>query len=125
MKKTTYEYEQKIEDVEEIAGTDIKINPDYYIHNAIVKAQAALTSPDVNAGFLQFRVLVENIEILCRAGKMIPDDYQKQLEDFKKQNEYAAEENREIKAVRLANKKMEILLHKVFAAKVSTAAMKI
>lgn len=124
-KEDVYDYDTQIEDVDEVIGTDIKINPDYYIHNAIVKAQAALINPDVKTGFLQFRLLVENVEILCKAARMIPADYDARIDEYKKTDEYAKEQAIDIRAVRLANKKLEILLTEVFTAKVSTAPMKI
>lgn len=123
-KKSNYDYEAKIEDVEEIVGTDIKINPDFYIHNAILKAQSALVNEDVKAGFLQFRILVENIEIMCRAANMMTNEYTEQIDQFVGSTEYQ-EKSTEIKQVSLANKKMELLLKEVFSAKVSTTPMRI
>lgn len=123
MKKKHEEYEDKIIDIDELIGTDIKINPDYYIHNAIIKAQQALVNPDVKIGFMQFRILVENIEILSKAAKMIPNDYDEQIEKYKKTDDYTTvKEN--IREVKLANKKMEILLTQVFGSKSSTSPLK-
>jgi hypothetical protein len=49
-------FENDIIDIEEVNTTDIKINPDFYIHNIIIKGQAALVNVDLNAGMLQFRM---------------------------------------------------------------------
>lgn len=117
-------YDEKILDVDEVIGTDIKINPDFYIHNAIVKAQNALNSQDFKQGIIQFRLNIENIEILCKAGGMLPDDYNQQIEDYKKSEDYAEEKELNIKNFRLANKKLEILLTNVFSSKVSTTPLR-
>jgi hypothetical protein len=118
------EYEDKIRDVDEVLGTDVKINPDFYIHNAILKAQQALINPDMNSGFIQFRFMVENIEIMCKAAGMITDEYGVAITAFKQTEQFMKAESELIKHVILANKKMELLLEQVFAHKVSTTPMK-
>lgn len=118
------DYEEKIIDIDEVIGTDIKINPDYYIHNAIIKAQQALINPEVKIGFMQFRILVENVEILAKAANMLPEDYEKEIEAFKATKEYKEETDTTIKSVRLANKKLQYILTEVFSAKVSTTPLK-
>lgn len=117
------DYEKQILDVDELAGTDVKINPDYYIHNAIVKAQQALTNADVRTGFLQFRILVENVETLAQAAGMIPNDYETQLQEFKLSEEYT-KEDATIQSVKLANTKLRIILSQVFSTKTTTAPLK-
>ena len=117
-------YDDEIEDVDEIVGTDVKINPDFYIHNALIKAQAALTKDNVKEGFMQYRLLVEHIETLCRAAKMLDNDYDTQLDDFKKTDEYSIEEQSYVKSVKLATKQLEILMDQVFSSKVSTDPLK-
>lgn len=120
------EYESQIEDVDELSGTDIKINPEFYIHTAVLKAQEALVKENVQVGFLQYRVMVEHIETLCRAAKMLTkESYDEAIEKYKKENEeYAKETNQEVKSVRLATKKLELLMQQVFSAKVTTSHLK-
>lgn len=118
------DYESKVLDIDEVAGTDIKINPDFYIHNALLKAQSALINDDAKTGFTQFRVLVENIEILCNAAKMLPLDYEEQLKDYKKSRDFKEETDVLIQGVKLANQKLKILMSQVFSAKTATQPLK-
>ena len=117
-------YDDQIENVDEILGTDVKINPDYYIHSALLKAQQALITEDVQSGFLQFRMLVEHIEVLCKAAKMLSGDYEETLKKFKETTEYMEEKKDYIKVARLANKKIELLMTEVFSSKISTDPLK-
>ena len=118
------EYDEKIRDVDEVVGSDVKINPDYYLHFALLKAQGALSNPDVKSGFMQFRIIVEHIEILARAAGMIPADYETQVNAYKLTDDYIKESDITIKFVKLGNKKLEYILSNVFSAKVSTTPMK-
>lgn len=111
--------------VDEINTTEIKINPDVYIHNAILKAQSALINPDTKAGFLQFRVLVENIEVLCRSSTRVPPDYDTKISDYKNTDDYKKETDSFVKSVNLAHKKLELLLTFVFASKISTQPLEL
>lgn len=117
-------YEDKIENIDEISGTDVKINPDFYIHSALVKAQEALTSPNIQEGFLKYRVLIEHMEVLCIAAKMLTPDYEKKINEFTISDKYKAESRDEIKSVLLATKKLELMMMEVFSNKVSTQPMK-
>lgn len=115
--------DDEIIDIDEVVGTDVKINPDYYIHNAILKAQNALNKEDVKIGFLQFRMLVEHIEVLCTAAKMIPSGYDDDLKTFRDSDDYKGDD-KSVLEVRLANKKLELLMMGVFANKTITEPLK-
>lgn len=117
------EYEEQIEDVDEMPGTDIKINPDYYIHNAIIKAQNCLNDPDIKIGFLKYRILVEHIESLCKAAKMINPDYETHIEAYKASEEYQ-KEAAETRPVIMAHKKLELIMSYVFTLKTNTNPLK-
>lgn len=116
--------DKNVLDIDEVVGTDIKINPDFYIHNALVKAQEALTKDNLKEGFVQFRFLVEHIEVLCRAANMLSDDYDRDLSDFKQSDEYNKEEKDYAKNVKIANKKIQLLMKEVFSNKVATDPLK-
>ena len=125
MMKSYEDYEKNIENVSEIEGTDVKINPDYYIHNAIIKAQSVIANDNIEIGFIKFCVLVDNIETLADAAGQLPDDYEKEIEEFiKKDNKYNSIKKDLLKQVCLANYKKKIILKNVFAAKVSTSPMR-
>jgi hypothetical protein len=118
-------FEKDIIDIDEIGGTDLKINPEFYIHNAILKAQTALTKDNTKEGFLQFIVIVEHIEVLTRAANYLPDDYEEKIKDFQDTKEYKDEEEKLNKKVKLANKKIELLMGEVFNSKTSTDPLKL
>lgn len=117
-------YDNEIEDIDEIEGTDIKINPDYYIHQGLLRAQKALTQENVKEGFLQYRLIIEHIEVLCKAAKMLESDYEDILEEFKKTEEYREEKDTLVQSVKLANKKLSLMMEAVFSNKVSTSPLK-
>jgi len=118
------DYEKNIDEIDELDGQDVKINPDFYVHNAIIKAQQALAKDDIKVGFLQFRVIVENIESLCRAANLITENYSQQLTEFKTSIDYIEEKNEDIKAIRLANKKFELIMKEIFQNKTISAPLK-
>lgn len=123
MKTKSYDqYEDEIEDVSEIVGQDFKLNPDYYIHSAILKAQSALNDPDVKQGFARFRLFIEHIEGLCRAAGMVDEEkYLQEIDKYKKSDDYTKTENQ---GARLANKKIEILMRNAFSNKVGSSPLK-
>lgn len=110
------EYDDQIVDTDEVLGTDLKINPDYYIHTAILKAQKSLEDDNVQRGHLKFRIFVEHIEGLCSASKMLTDEYREEIEKYKKSESYINSKDN-TKEVKLANKKMQLILKNVFANK--------
>jgi len=116
-------YEKELNDIGDLIGTDININPAFYIHNAILKAQQALSDPDIKTAIFKFRFYTENIEILAKAAEMIPEDYKKNIEAFKKKKEYNDEDNL-VRNFKLSNYKMQLLLGNVFTNKVTTTPMK-
>lgn len=124
MNKDQYEdYENELKDVGELIGTDININPSYYIHNAILKAQQALGDEDIKTAIVKFRFYCENIEILAKAGEMLPDDYEEKIKAFMSTEEYKKEEDL-VRHFKLSNYKMQLLLGNVFTSKLSTSPMK-
>lgn len=122
MKDQIDELDDKTIDADEIMGTDVKINPDYYIHTALLKAQKALVKDNLKEGLAQFRFLTEHIEVLCSAAGMIDEDYTKDIETFKKSDEYNGDETK--KSVRLSNKKIELMMKAVFNQKTLTEPSK-
>lgn len=121
--KEYQKYEKDIIDVDEVEGTDIKINPDYYIHTAIIHAQRALNNPDFNAGYRQFFSIVKNMESLATASNLLPNDYHDQLKDFLLTEEYKKEDNKLVRMFLLSNKKMEIILENVFSSKTTSSPL--
>ena len=114
-------YDNKIEDVDEVLGTDIKIHPDYYIHHAIRQSQLALAGKD----FTIYRLHTENIERLAKAAKMLGDDYETKLTKYKKSDKYKKEKDSSIQNLKLEEFKQEILLEEIFSSKTITGTLKL
>lgn len=117
-------YERQTYDIAELGDTDIKINPDYYIHNALLKAQSTFLKDDMKEGFLQYTLFIEHIEVLCDSANMLGDDYTENLKEYKESKEYKEAENALIKGVRLANKKLGLMMKEVFNKKTITEPLR-
>lgn len=117
---TDYEkYESEIEEIKDFVGTDIKINPSFYIHLGIIKAQEALNDPDIKTGIFKFRFFVENIEVLAKAAEMIPTNYEENIKAYRSSEEYKTQATEYEKHFKLANYKLQLLLSQVFGNKTS------
>ena len=116
------ELEADYGDLEALGGTDIKINPDYYIHTALLRAQKCLLKEDIKAGFLAYKVFIEHIETLCIAANMLEEDYEKQIEDYKK----SVKDTKEplAREVKISNEKLRLMMTAVFDRKEIKAPLK-
>lgn len=113
-------YKDQILDVDEDINMDIKINPDYYIHFALMACQEALKNPDLNLMAIMYRHNVEHLENLIRASGMIPNDYN----DLVKV-ELEAKEGEISKSMKIASKKFQVLTGLVFNRRSMSAPMKV
>jgi hypothetical protein len=113
------EINKSVYEVDELDNVDIKLNPDFYIHNAILKAQSCLVKDDFKGGMLQFRVIIEHVEALCKSANRVATDYEDKLTEYKKSKEYTKADIN-IKPVILANKKLELLMENIFSMKTLT-----
>lgn len=110
--------------IDELPDTELKINPSYYIHNAILRCQAALSSEDVQGGFAQFRLLVENLETIGISAQLInEEEYFDIIKSFKETEEYKGEEVEYAKSMKLANFKMRLIMRQVFKDKTLIAPL--
>lgn len=81
--------DSQVLDVDEIKDVDVKINPDYYIHQALLRAQKVLSSDkSLDDDFSRFIIMVDHIEVLCKAANMIPEDYEADLKKFRESGEF-------------------------------------
>lgn len=115
-------YDSVTDDNIDITNTEIKVNPNFYIHIALVNAQKALLKDDIKIGFLQYRVIVEYVENIANAANLLDNDYKEELKKFKEKEEYkqSAEQG-----VMLAHKKLNLITKAVFSNTVSTQAGKL
>ena len=118
--------EEETLDVSDIDNIDIKINPDYYIHKAILAAQKALAEEtDLKVGLAKFRLIIEHIIILAKAASMIDGEFLKEIELYKQDKEYKETKEEYIKNFYLANKKLEFILNNIFKNKTATSPLKL
>lgn len=109
------EYEKRTYDADNVIATDIKINPDFYIHKAIIKAQDCLTKENMKDGFMQYIIVMDHVEMLCRSAKIIvTEEYNTEIDSFKNTKEYKEESDRIQQLVKLANKKMQLMTTALF-----------
>lgn len=111
---------------EDFTNLDIKINPEYYIHNALTKAQKSLSDDDVKQGHWKYIMFINQIEILCRAAKMLPEEYENNVKI--KIDAINSDKNDEpdfVKQVKIANVKLEILMSEIFNAKTITDPLRL
>lgn len=117
------DYDNKIVDSEEVDGTDVKINPDVYIHFSLLRAQNCLTNPNTKDGFIQFVVMVEHIEILAKSSGRLPENYAEEIKKY--QDEIKTQDLPEyIKLTRLSHKKLELILTRIFDQKTLVGTLK-
>jgi len=119
------EYKDNIDSIEALSGMDLQVKPDFYIHLALLKAQKCLTHEDVSSGFLQFRLIVEHLEILCNSAKLINEEtYKTGIDEYKKEDQYINAESDLIQTTLLANKKLGLLTKEIFSNKTITDPLK-
>lgn len=114
--------DDEILDIDELSQKDFKINPEYYIHSAILKAQASLVCPDMRQGFIQYRQMIEHIERLSRASGNTPLNYDEKIKTFKDSQEKNLDETS--RSVQLADYKLQLILERVFQKKTNTMPMR-
>ena len=119
------EYESKIQDVDEVEGTDVKINFDFYMHRALIKVQDCLTKDNIKDGLMQYRLLVEHMESLSRAAMVLTKDYDEKIDEFKKSSEYTKETDDFTKSTQLAKNKLSLIMNQVFSNKVALDSVKL
>lgn len=114
--ETIDEYKDQMVDEDALVGTDIKINPDFYIHLALISCQKALGGDDPEKNMLKYWQSVAQLEALMRAAKRLPEDYDNLITDFKNKEEYkTSSENR--KQFMLNQKKYEVCVQMAFENK--------
>jgi hypothetical protein len=122
MKNKQMDYDEEVFDIDDLDDLDVKINPSYYIHHAFLKLQNALIKDDWKAGFMQYRQLIEHLEIICKNTNLINEaEYQKSMDEFLKSKEFKTwqKENKESLAelLKVGDKKLSLLMKSVFENK--------
>jgi hypothetical protein len=115
--------DDNVMDIDSVGGTDIKINPDFYIHKALIKAQECLADPDMRVGLLRYRQFIEHIEVLCRSAKMLPDTYKESVKSFINEDDYKKCDSN-TQSAKLSHFKLELLMSEIFSSKTITDPMR-
>ena len=106
---------------------DIRINPDVYIHYALISAQKALLAStlkaNINDGILAYSVLIEQIETICVAADYLKHgDYENDLKAF--ESKLGTDIEQIYKMAKIANFKLESLLRGVIKRKPNTSPLR-
>ena len=123
-KKELNKYENDVIDIDELGGTDVKINPDFYIHHALIKAQNALANDDLKEGMQKYWIFIEHIETLCKAANLLTGKYHDDLKKWKEDTKIDEEKDKGTKNVKISMKKLELMMTEVFSHKVSIRPLK-
>lgn len=97
----------------DLFDTEITINPNFYIHSALVLAQRALMSENLIDGMSKYIHLINNAEVLARSARIISDDYDEAIKAFKDSDDYKNVPE-SIKNNKLANKKLGLITSALF-----------
>lgn len=113
------DFEKNILDFnDDITNLDIKIKPNYYIHMALIMAQRTLMisvlKTNIGEGVTAYSVLIEHIEMICKAAEYLSDDYETKLRDFKNSEEVNKLTSETIKLAKISNMKLQLLMKEVF-----------
>lgn len=110
------------DDIDSLGGMDIKINPDYYIHSALLRAQKCLLKDNLKDGFLAYVVYIEHIETLADAANMLEDDYRVKLDEFRKKLKDVKDPL--ANDIKMSNEKLRLMMSAVFNRKEIKAPLK-
>lgn len=115
-------FDDDVFDLDEVKGTDLKVQPSFYLHIALLRAQGCLIKDDMNQGFLQFVVLVDHCESLARAMGLLGGDYDEKIKSLD-----ISEDDFTPKGVRIrfAQKRLEFIAQEFFSNKISTKPLRV
>jgi len=105
-------------------STDIKINPDYYIHLAAKSIISSATGDNPEVNMLKLWQITRLFEATMRASGKLPKDYDVQLKNFKESEEYR-DANKDKQQYMLNVKKYELCLSVAFDMKASDEPLKL
>lgn len=119
------QYNSNIINVDEINGSDIKINPDFYIHLGLVKLSNTFDGEMIaRDSFMKYRHIVEHLEVLADAAGLITEEYNKEIDDFKKTEEFKENNDQVVRMAVLSRQKLRLMMKKVFNQRSITDSLK-
>lgn len=109
------------------AGTDIKINPDFYIHLSLIQLNRALVKDNLQDGLLQYTLTVEHIQRLAVASKIVDDNedstFSKEIKKFIVDNKLDRSKTTDM--MKIAQFKLQKIMNSVFSTRTNTAPLKL
>jgi len=96
-----------------------EITPEYYLKRLIILSQNALIKDNIDAGILQYRMIIEDMEKTAMANSLLDDDYFKIIKDYELSdlNYNDAKQSMAAKNLLLANKKKFEIMKRLFNSK--------
>lgn len=115
----TMDFDNSSVDIEQFMGSDSKINPDFYIHNAIVKAQNSFDNVSFKEGLERYQIFINQLELISRAcGRLV--DYEQKLKEFKDTDAFQRIDDEVVRKIKLSEKKFELILSEINQNKLAT-----
>lgn len=118
-------YTAEISEDDNLLNMEVKLNPDFYIHYALIQAQKAILNPDLKTGILQYRLIIEYIENIAKASNILSNEYKDKIKEFQDSPEYKGAEEAIKKDAMLANKKLNLILSDAFSSRISSVPGKL
>jgi len=118
------DYEKDIIDVDEFTGAEIKVSPSYYLHLALIACQKAMTAENITESVLAYRMAVGHLESVAKAAKLLDEDYDKKLEEFKQSEDYKKDQKDHAKIFKLASCQYKLISEEIFSNQIFTSPMK-
>ena len=113
------QFESSMLSFDDDMDADIKIKPSYYIHNGLVMAQRTLMigvlKANVKDALISYKILVENIEMLCKSANYLKEDYDKAINEYILTDDYTKTNDTFMQMTKLSHKKLFYLMKEVFS----------
>jgi hypothetical protein len=104
---------------------DIRINCDAHISVQLFKTQSCLDGDNLQLSHAKFFQSVELLETMCRGFQRLPDNYDVNIRAFLESDDYLKADTDSQKMMRLAHKKIVLILSKVAEAQKMQGKIKI
>lgn len=99
----------------DINDTNIRINPNFYIHVALLRAQSTLSNTgNLQDNIINYFVMVEHIEALSKAARHVTQEYDDKIKAYLESEDYTKTADGRLKLAKLANKKLNELTSAFF-----------
>lgn len=112
------EMDQNTFDFSDEINTDLKVRPNYFIAIALLKAQqtlatASMSKDSILDAMIPYCVFIEHIEMLIEAAGYLDEEYRTEINNFLKGEELKITPTN-MKNIKLANKKLGLLMREFF-----------